>query len=141
MTDWKFDYHDVLIGPEGYWWHVAERYESRDTGDRLYYLWDGTHTADDYARADYVESEYSYAGWSTDTKPAFEYGFRVNGILTEPANVDRWRGQECQSEYGCGDCGEDTMGDADIITNYANQEVLGAWIDCQACGTKTAIGD
>jgi len=141
MTEWKYDNGDVLIDENGYWWHVQERYKCVDTGRRMYHLWDGTHTADDMLAAEWLErkKDTTFAGWNTDTKPAYENGFRVNGILSEPANVDRWKGNECVSDFDCENCGETTRGNADHIVNHAKKEVAGAWIECNECGQKTII--
>ena len=138
---WAYDVYDVLVDPEGRWWHVSERYVDTDTGDRLYYLWDGNHTGDRYCSAEWVEErdEFEAAGWSTNTKPAHERGYRVNGMLCEPVAVDRWRGNPCVSDHNCENCGETTEGEADILVNLDGQERTAVWIECAACGETTEI--
>lgn len=145
MSDWRFDYHEVLVDEHGRWWHVVDRLESVDGDGRMYRLYDGTHTADDYIRARYVEGdateepEFAAAGFTTDTKPAHEHGFRVNGVLCEPAHVERWLGTDCRSDHDCPHCGEPTTQAADIVAYLENQEVQSVEIRCGACGETNEV--
>ena len=142
MSDWKHERNDVLIDENGRWWHVFHRYECRDTGDRMYHLWDATHTGDDIVNAEYLEdsrSEFTAAGWRTDTKPAHENGYRVNGVLTEPTGRERWLGNAVVFDHDCPNCGESTKDDADVIVNLVKRQRQDIWIDCRACGVRSAI--
>lgn len=143
MSDWKFDHNEVLVDDEGYWWHVRHRFVCEDTGTRLYYLEDGTHTGDQHVSAQYAEDDrrerFRSIGWRTDTKPAFEHGLRVNGMLTEPRNVPIWFGNACRSSYRCPSCGEHTTGDADVIVSYESREVGHVTVRCRACDTTAEV--
>lgn len=140
MTDWKFDHHEVIEDDEGYWWHVVDRYKSVDSDARYYRLYDATHTADKRLTAEYVEGRdvedcpYESCGWSTTTKPAHEHGYRVNGVLCEPAGVDRNLGKSCVSDWSCPNCGEETTEDADVVIDLENREVNTVKILCGGCG-------
>lgn len=141
MSTWLFDHHEVLADPDGHWWHIANRYKCADTDDRLYHLWDGTHTADRYEPAANLERghfrddpPYQPLEWSAAIKPAAVNGFRVNGVLTEPAEVGRWRGRSCVSDHECPTCGEGTEDAADVVVNFGDGDVLAVEIWCGACG-------
>jgi len=142
MTDWKFDYHEVLKDDDGYWWHVLNRLESVDTDTRQYELADGTHTEYKTLNADDVEGwqdhdgMFDSTGWSTDTKPAAENGFRVNGALCEPESIEFWRGNDCLHEVECPRCGADGNGQIDIIHDIENREVQSSHYICGACSEQ-----
>jgi hypothetical protein len=139
MSDWPFGYHEVLQDPDGYWWHVVERYKCIDTGRQMYRLYDGTHTGDRYESAESVKRNYESLGWETDTKPAHEHGYRVNGVLCEPMDVERWLGNSCVSDHDCPACGESTEQAADIVVSHQHREVAKAEIRCGACGETNEV--
>lgn len=146
MSNWKYDHHEVLRDTDGYWWHIANRYECRDTGERLYYLWDGTHTGDRYESADHLEGEmyrdeppYESLGWTASVKPAAVNGYRVNGMLSEPENLPRWLGNSCVSDHDCPSCGEGTEQSADYVVSFADLNVEYVEIRCGACGETNEL--
>ena len=139
MSDWLFDRDAVLLDKEGYWWHVRDRYVDVDTGDRQYGLEDATWTAYERDDAEYIEEQYESDGWKTDTKPAHERGYRVNGSLCGPSSIDFWRGGACVSDHDCAHCGETTQGAADIIISLEDRERAAAWIECGACDDVTEL--
>ena len=137
----RFDKYDVLEDPDGYWFHVTRRAVDVDTGDRYYYIQDATHTGAEWYHDEWAEEKFDPLGWSTTTKPAHENGFRVNGILCEQKRIEDWKGKACISDYECGECGEDTEGDADVIVWFKNRDVMSVTTDCQACGFETVHFD
>jgi hypothetical protein len=143
-SDWQFDHYGVLVDDGERWWHVTGRFERADSGARYYRLQDGTHTNERWVHADDAEGaigdgQFESLGWSTRTKPASQRGFRVNGVLCEPARVLGWLGQSCASDHECESCGESTKEGADIILDLWDREVDSAWLRCQACGETTVI--
>jgi len=56
-------------------WHVTSVYEDIESGDRLYELWDGTHTTREYVLGDDLlcERMFTPAGWQypTGLKPTY----------------------------------------------------------------------
>jgi len=72
--------------------HVTSVYEDVDTGDRLYEVWDGTHTTREYHTEDSLQHAYDPAGWQMPTghKPTYyltrEIGVHDNHDLMLEAN-------------------------------------------------------
>lgn len=135
MTDWLFDVDAVITETDSErWWHVLNRFKDVDQGERYYRLADATHTEyKEKMYADRVESEFESAGWKTSTKPAAERGFRVNGVLCGPSDVDHWKGNDCLHERSCPDCGADGMGEIDIIQDHAEERL---YCECRECGEE-----
>ena len=113
-SDWKFDHNEVLLDEEGYMWHVMHRRECIDCdNDRRYELADATHTqyktvhADDAEGWKGITAKYESAGWECVGKPAVKRGVRINGALADPQSIPFWRGNSCQHEYPCPECGAD----------------------------------
>jgi len=139
---WQFDHHEVLEDPDGYWWHVVDRLESIDASKKQYELADATHT--EYKTlhkldVEGLESEapmFDSLGWGTDTKPAAENGYRVNGVLCGPGAYEYWLGNECLHEIECDVCGADGKGEIDIIHDIEGQEVRRSQYNCRECGSK-----
>jgi hypothetical protein len=56
-------------------WHVTSVYEDIENGDRLYELWDGTHTVREYVHGDDLlyDGMFTPAGWQhpTGRKPTY----------------------------------------------------------------------
>lgn len=140
MTNWKFDYNEVLLDDENRWWHVLERFESVDSDERRYRLADATHTEYKMLSADDVEGWEGYdgmfesAGWSTDTKPAAANGFRVNGTLCGPAEIQFWKDGRCIHEHTCPHCGEESKRGIDIIHSFEDCELNKTMLECRECG-------
>jgi hypothetical protein len=73
-------------------------------------------------------------GWTTNTKPAAEHGFRVNGVLCGPGNVANWKGTECLHDYTCPECGAAGKAEIDIIHSIENRDVQSTRCECRECG-------
>jgi hypothetical protein len=137
MTEWLFDYNEVLEDSDGYWWHVVDRLESIDGNKKQYELADATHTEYKTLHKDDVEGElgmFESCEWHTRTKPATENGFRVNGILCGPKQIDFWKDGDCIHEYECPDCGADGKREIDVIHSFNNQELEKTQLECRTCG-------
>jgi len=142
MTEWLFDYNEVLEDSDGYWWHVVDRLESIDGTKKQYELADATHT--EYKTlhkldVEGLESEdpmFESCGWSTDTKPAAENGFRVNGVLCGPGSIDYWRDGKCVHSAACPECSADGKAEIDIIHDIENREVQATQYICRECGEQ-----
>ena len=142
MTDWMFDYNEVLEDDDGYWWHVVDRLKSIDGSKKQYELADATHT--EYKTlhkldVEGLESEdpmFESLGWSTDTKPAAEHGFRVNGVLCGPGSIEHWRDSKCLHDAKCEQCSADGKGEIDIVHDIENREVQATQYICRECGEQ-----
>ena len=134
--DWFYDTGAVVEHPEtGAWWHIIGRLRDVDTGSRFYRLADATHTEYmERTHADYVEGEFESLGWSTDTKPAAENGFRVNGVLCGPQDIDHYKGKKCVHERQCSECGMAREGYIDIIHSFEDGELHKTMLECRSCG-------
>lgn len=139
MTEWLFEYNEVLADREGYWWHVVDRVTSIDNDRQQYELADATHTEyktlhkTDVEGLPSEEPLFTSLGWTTNTKPATERGYRVNGVLCGRQQIDYWRGTECSHEYACPACGEDGAAAIDIINSYRNREPVWTVCECRIC--------
>jgi len=133
MTDWQYNRHGVLYGPdETQWWHVLNRYRDVDNGNRFYRLADATHTEyKDRARAEWIESAFHGAEWSTSTKPAAERGWRINGCLVGPGGIEWAKDRKCVHELECPQCSEDSPKAIDVIVDHSEQTTTG---ECRICG-------
>lgn len=146
MTDWLFDYHEVVEDDEGNWWHVVDRLESIDGTKKQYELADATHTVEkrlhklDVEGLDSEDPLFESLGWSTTTKPAAEHGFRVNGVLCGPGSIDHWRDSKCLHEVECEQCGADGKAEIDIIHDIESQEVQSTQYICRECGEQWSEG-
>jgi len=131
MSDWFYLTGAVLIHPEtDEWWHVIGRMRDVDTGTRFYRLADATHTEyKERLHADWVE-DWDSAGWRTNTKPAAERGYRVNGRLVGPKDIHRARGNACIHNQRCPNCGGDGNAEIDVIVDHAENRV---YCECLSC--------
>jgi hypothetical protein len=136
-SGWQFDAGEVLLAKDsGRWWHVSHRWQDVDNDQRQYELADATHTeykiliADDVEGFGSIEGMFESAGWTTNTKPAAERGYRVNGVLCGPRKIQKWKGQECVHEYQCPTCGADGYGELDVIHDHAEDRVC---CECRMC--------
>jgi len=137
--DWFYDTGAVIIHPEtGEWWHVLSRYRDVDTNTQFYRIGDATHTEyKDRIHADWLE-EWDSAGWKTNTKPAAERGYRVNGVLCGPERVDYHKDKECVHGYQCPECESDGWGELDIIHDHAEERIV---CECRVCNNKWEVSD
>jgi len=138
-SDWQFNKNEVLENDNGDWWHVVNRLESVDGPSRYYVLEDATHTERQQLHKDDVEGElgmFESCGWDTNTKPATENGFRVNGVLCGPNSIDYWRGNACTHDAACQHCGSDGRDEIDIIHDIKNREVQSSHYICRECGEQ-----
>ena len=144
MTEqnWLFDCHEVVENAAGEWWHIIARWQSVDCDNRKYELADATHTEYKTLHAGDVEglpSEdpmFESCGWDTNTKPAAERGFRVNGVLCGPSKIDYWRGNACSHDATCPHCESDGREDIDIIHDIKSREVQSSHYICRECGEQ-----
>jgi len=144
MTEWQFSENEVLENEEGEWWHVIYRLESIDGPASFYVLEDATHTERSQYHREDVEGElgmFESCGWETNTKPAAEHGYRVNGVLCGKGRIDYWRGNKCLHEAECGSCGADGKGEIDIIHDIENREVQSTQYICRECGEQWSDSD
>lgn len=142
MSDWQFNKNEVLLNEDEDWWHVVDRLESVDGPSRYYVLEDATHTERQQLHKDDVEGDlgmFESAGWDTNTKPASEHGFRVNGVLCGPSNVEFWKGNECVHEEECLSCGAAGYGEIDVIHDIENQEVVKTRYECRECDAEWVV--
>jgi hypothetical protein len=141
MTDanWPYECGEVLRDDDDRWWHVLSRYRDVDTGKRFYRLADATHTEyKDRAHADWIEGDFESDEWNTNTKPAAERGYRVNGRLVGPSQIQHAKGNECLHEQQCPNCGSDGKGEIDIINDHAEERAYG---ECRVCNEMWEIDD
>ena len=109
FLDWAFEVGDVIVRDENEWWHVTKRLRDEESQERMYKLWDATHTKQEYYYAEEAEHVFESAGWSLPigTKPASERGYRVNGFLCGPSDVEKrcsWPHGR-RNRYRCPECG------------------------------------
>jgi len=138
LTEWQFSENEVLENEAGEWWHVIYRLESVDGPASFYVLEDATHTERKQLHREDVEGElgmFESCGWETNGKPASKHGFRVNGVLCGPSQVQHYKGTECLHEYECPSCGEDGKGEIDIIHDIEDREIAKTTLICEACNT------
>lgn len=139
MTDWTFAVDEVLEDRDGKWWHVLTQWEEVNGDGRKYELADATHTeyktlhAGDVEGLPSEEPLFTSAGWSSYTKPASVEGYRVNGVLCGPSNIDHWRSVECAHDYECPECGREGAAEIDIIHSHENGEVVETRCECRIC--------
>jgi hypothetical protein len=136
-TEWQFDDGEVLRAKDsGRWWHVIHRWQDIDSDHRQYELADATHTeyktllADDVEGIGLIEGLFESAGWGTNTKPAAERGYRVNGRLVGPKAIHRARGNACIHNQRCPNCGADGNAEIDVIVDHAEDRV---YCECLRC--------
>jgi len=122
MSDWEFEENEVVEDSDGRWWHITQRLVDVDSDkwNRYYSLWDATHTEQNRAmNAEDVGSMYDRTGIVCKGKPAAKHGYRVNGVLCGPSDVDHWLGKECLHDHECPSCESDGMRDIDVIVDHA----------------------
>jgi len=142
MTDWLFDYNEVLEDDDGYWWHVVDRLKSIDGNKKQYELADATHTEYKTLHKDDVEGElgmFDSLGWSVVGKPAAENGFRVNGVLCGPGSIEYWRDRDCLHEAECEQCGANGKAEIDIIHDIECRELQSSQYICRECGEQWSV--
>jgi hypothetical protein len=144
LTEWQFSENEVLENEDGEWWHVIHRLESVDGPASFYVLEDATHTEQKQLHREDVEGErgmFESCGWETNTKPAAEQGYIVNGVLCGKANVDYWRGNKCLHDKECGECGADGKGEIDIIRDIEGGQAQSIQCICRECGHQWSDSD
>jgi len=139
MSNWQFDTDEVLSDSDGRWWHVVHRWRCADCGDRRYELADATHSEYQELHADDVEGAVTDAlfeseGWETTTKPASVNGYRVNGVLCGPSQMENRRGLSCIHEYDCPDYGADGYCAIHVVRDYEDGTLRTTQLACRECG-------
>lgn len=136
MNDWQFEDGEVVEASEGKWWHVTQRLVDvdSDTYNRFYTLWDATHTEKEACLpAEEVEQLYDRTGIVCSGKPAAKHGYRVNGTLCGPSEVEKYRGKECLHDHECPDCTSSEPWNIDVIVDHS--ESITRYI-CRVCETE-----
>jgi len=139
-TGWHFQQNEVLEDKNGQWWHIIHRRKCVDCGQRKYELADASHTeyttlhAGDLEGLESEDPLMESLGWTTKTKPAAEAGFRVNGVLCGPSEVEHYKDNQCFHEHTCPECDEDSKDGIDIIHSHENGEVQATTLECRTCG-------
>lgn len=122
MSEWEFEEGEVLEDADARWWHVTKRLVDVDSDkwNRYYTLQDATHTTvTECMDAQDVADLHERTGIVCSGKPAATHGYRVNGVLCGPSDVDHYKGTKCLHNHECPTCGADGLNDVDVIVDHA----------------------
>jgi len=67
--------------------HVVSVYEELDTGDRLFNVWDGTHTYQEFVHEERILEDFMPAGWTFSPGKKPLYHLTRNCGLEDPADL------------------------------------------------------
>jgi len=98
--------------------HVVSVFEEVGTGDRLYNVWDGTHTYQEFVHEDRLLEDFELAGWTFPRGSKPLYHLTRNCGVEDPADLMTDGGEEvgrggppCPT-IECGNCGREHHYDA-----------------------------